>query len=80
MCSSCTPPVRQQEITQLTLNNGALEADSNTYAYASGDGHVQFDYKGTLRPLNPQELAALDREVERDGTFLKSINSKVPAP
>jgi hypothetical protein len=80
MCSLCTPPVRQQEVTRLTLNNGSLEADSNTYAYASGDGHVQFDYKGTLHPLNPQELDALNHEVEKEGTFLKSINSNVPPP
>ena len=79
MCSSCTPPVRQQEVTRLTLDNGQLDAQSNTYAYASGDGHVEFDYKGTLHPLTPDELAALDHEVEREGTFLKSINSKVPA-
>jgi len=80
ICSSCTPPVRQEQITRLTLNNGALEADSTTYSYASGDGHDQLEYKGTLHPLNQQQLDALNHEVEKDGTFLKSIKSNVPVP
>ena len=79
-CKSCTPPVHQQEITMLTLINGQeLEAESSTKAYTSGGGHVEFDYKGTLYPLNQQQLAEIDREVEHAGSFLKSINSKIPA-
>lgn len=78
ICKSCTPQVRQQEITRLTLmNKRQLKAQCYTYAYSRGDGHVELTYKGTLSLLNSSALAAIDREVRRNGKFLKAIDSKI---
>ncbi len=79
ICKSCAPPQRQQEVTRLTLiNPQQLAARVYAYSYRSGDGHVELTYKGTLHLLTPNELAAIDREVERDGKFLTRINRKIP--
>ena len=78
ICKSCPSPVRQQEITRLTLtDNHELRAHCYTYAYASGDGQVQLEYKGVLRLLTADELAAIDKAVENKGKLLTTINSKV---
>ena len=78
ICRSCPSPVRQQEITRLTLaGNHELRAHCYTYAYSSGDGQVEIQYKGVLRLLTPGELAAIDKAVENKGKLLTTINSKV---
>jgi ribosomal protein L40E len=80
-CESCTPPVKQQEITRLALiNKEKLEAECDSYAYFKGDGHVDLSYKGTLSLLTPDQLAAIDHAVEHDGKLLTTINSKQPVP
>lgn len=79
VCDSCTPPVRQQEVTRLTLvDQQHLDAHCYTYADFQGDGHTELTYKGTLHLLTPEELAAIDREVARKGKLLTKINSKIP--
>ena len=79
VCKSCTPPVRQQEVTRLTLmSTRQLQAECYTYAYSSGDGHAELIYKGVLHLLTPDELAAIDREVENKGKLLTTINSRLP--
>jgi hypothetical protein len=80
-CESCTPPVKQQEVTRLTLiDKQKLEAESDSYAYFSGDGHAELTYKGTLSLLTPDQLAAIDHAVEHDGKLLTTINTKQPVP
>jgi hypothetical protein len=80
LCNSCAPPVRQQEVTRLTLiNPRQLQAQCYSYAYSIGDGHVELTYNGVLHLLTPDELAAIDREVQRNGKLLTTIDSKVAA-
>lgn len=80
-CASCTPPVKQQEVTRLTLiGNKQLEATSDSYADFAGAGHTQLSYKGTLRPMTPDELSSIDHAVEHGGKLLTTINSKQPVP
>ena len=80
-CASCTPPVKQQEVTRLKLiGNKQLEATSDSYADFAGEGHTQLSYKGTLRPMTPDELSSIDHAVEHDGKLLTTINSKQPVP
>ncbi len=79
VCASCMPPVSQTEATRLTLiNSRELAAECDTYAYASGDGHVEIKYAGTLHLLTPQELAQIDAAVKSEGKLLTTIDSKVP--
>jgi predicted nucleic acid-binding Zn ribbon protein len=79
VCDSCAPPVRQQEVTRLTLvDQQHLDAHCYTYADFHGDGHAELTYKGTLHLLTPEELAAIDREVASKGALLTKINSKIP--
>jgi hypothetical protein len=81
LCRSCTPPVHQQEISRLTLINAQqLQAESYSYSYATGDGHVELTYKGTSHLLTPDELAALNREVERSGKLLANIDRSSAPP
>ncbi len=80
-CASCTPPVKQQEVTRLTLvHKNQLEAESDSYADFTGAGHTQLSYKGTLRLMTPDELSSIDHAVEHDGKLLTTINSKQPVP
>jgi hypothetical protein len=77
-CKSCQPSERQQEVTTLTLvSPKEVDAQVSTYCYRSGDGYVQLNYSGKMHLLTPEELAAINREVERDGKLLTRINSKV---
>lgn len=81
LCRSCTPQVRQQEVTRLTLlDHQHMRAHCYTYAYSVGDGHVALNYEGTLHLLTPAELAAIDREVQRNNSLLTTINSKMALP
>lgn len=78
MCKNCVPGQRQQEVTRLTLKGkNELAAEVYTYSYTSGDGHIELVYTGTLHLLDPQQLAALDREVEHNGKLLTKINSTI---
>ena len=71
------PPVSQTETTRLTLiANDKLSADCETYAFASGGGHVDVKYAGTLHTLTPQELEQLDAKVREEGKLLTTIDSK----
>src|SRR5579875_199878 len=77
VCASCMPPVSQTETTRLTLiANDKLSAECETYAFASGGGHVDVKYAGTLHPLTPQELEQLDAKVREEGKLLTTIDSK----
>jgi hypothetical protein len=79
ICSSCTPSVRQQEITRLTLvDKQHLNAHCYIYAAFSDGSHTELTYEGTLHLLTPDELAAIDREVTQNGKLLTQINSKIP--
>ncbi|HLH75400.1 MAG TPA: hypothetical protein VKV28_01215 [Candidatus Binataceae bacterium] len=81
LCRSCTPEVRQQEVTRLTLiDHQHMRAHCYTYAYSVGDGHAQLNYEGILHLLTPAELAAIDREVQRGNSLLSTINSKTALP
>jgi hypothetical protein len=79
VCRICAPPERQQEVTRLALiSPKQLAARVYVYSYRSGGGHVELTYQGTLHLLTPDELAAIDREVERDGKLVTRINSTIP--
>jgi hypothetical protein len=79
ICKTCTPPQREQQVTSLSLiNSSQLDAKVYTYSDAGGGGPSELTYSGTLHPLTPAELDAIDREVERDGKFMAKVNSKVP--
>ncbi len=77
VCASCMPPVSQTETTRLTLvANDKLSAECDTYAFASGGGHVDVKYAGDLHSLTPQELGQLDAKVREEGKLLTTIDSK----
>ena len=79
VCPSCMPPVSQTEKTRLTLTSAnQLDAQCDTYAFASGGGHVDLKYAGVLHPLTQRELAQIDAQVRQQGKLLTTIDSKVP--
>jgi len=76
LCSSCTPQCREVEVTTLKLaDDKTLEVEVDGYAYWQGDGHTLVTYRGTLHPINAQELAAIDAEVKRHHVLLTKINA-----
>ncbi|HUY38652.1 MAG TPA: hypothetical protein VMV13_07465 [Candidatus Binataceae bacterium] len=76
MCSTCKPQCREVEATTLKLvNDNSLEVEVNGYAYWQGDGFTQVNYHGTLHPMDAQQLAAIDAEVQRNHVLLTKINA-----
>jgi hypothetical protein len=76
LCSTCKPPCREVEITTLKLTDSkSLDVEVNGYAYWQGDGFTQVNYHGTLHPMDAQQIAAIDAEVEHDHVLLTKIDA-----
>ena len=76
--SSCTPQVREVEVTTLNLTgHGTSGAHVYGYSYCTGDGHAQATYSGMLKPLNLAQAENIERQLERNNTLLTPGDTSV---
>lgn len=76
LCSTCKPQCREVEVTTLKLvDEKSLEVEVDGYAYWQGDGFTQVNCRGTLHPMDAQQIAAIDAEVQRNHVLLTKIDA-----